>query len=506
MILPEELHNHQVETVVEGVRRGRYGIHHDMGAGKTFTTITIMRNLFLQHKSPLKTLIICPDVVVDNWENEINKWSKCGRFVQTLKGPGKKRIEALGNDKKIFITNFEALNMEGLFWYHKVLKKRKPKVLKEGEEPPKKKKSKRRRYLVDHGFDILIVDESHRVKSHQASTTKILIRMADKIHYRFNLTGTPLPNDMQDIWSQFRVLFGPDMLGDKFRDFQRKYFVDENIDMPRAKHFPKWKLRIGAENYLTGVIARNSSRVLKADCMDLPPLIKSRILCGMGPAQGKAYKDMAKEAVAYIESHEEELEEGVAAIGQIALVKIMRLRQIASGFVTDDEGKDYVFKDVPKLKAISEYMQDIDHKYIIWATFKRNIEEISKVCVDLGKKFTLLTGAQSTNQKTANVAEFCGGDTDIIIANPAAGGTGINLTAAQTAIWYSYDYNAINRQQAEARNHRGGSEIHSKIFSIDLAVERSIDIIVLDKLQHKEDFAKSILDVKSKLKEYLKSA
>ena len=115
------------------------------------------------------------------------------------------------------------------------------------------------------------------------------------------------------------------------------------------------------------------------------------------------------------------------------------------------------------MDALRDLLEDLtpEHKVIVWAVFKQNYRDIAKVCADLKIEYVTLSGEQSTKEKNDAVEKFkTNPDTKVIIANPQAGGVGVNLQEASYSIFYSRNFSLENDLQAEARNYRGGSEIH----------------------------------------------
>ena len=455
--------------------RAYFGLFFEQGCGKTLTAITILRTLFTNYKRGLKTIIFCPAIVVPNWLREFELFSKCAPMVQLLQGKKEQRIKDLAKpDKKIFVTNFEALDMEGLFWVYK----------------DKKKKTKA---LLDHGFEVMVVDESHRFKNPSAKRTKLAIQLSDKIHYRYLLTGTPIINTPQDIWAQFRILDGGEAFGHSFFVFRNAYFYDANAAMPQGRHFPDWRLKPGVEAEIQAKIYAHAMRVTKAQCLDLPPLLMQELPVGMSSEQKRCYSEMREDFITYLKS-------GVC-VASIALTKALRLAQITSGFLKTEEGECIRFKSVPRMDALEDLLEDyaLGNKVIVWSVFKENYEAIAERCEKLGLKSAFLTGEQNAKEKAQAVEDFNQGDVQVLIANPAAGGTGVNLTASSISIWYSRTFSLEQRLQALARNHRGGSERHEKITNIDLVCEESIDRHILNALNGKENVAESILAWKNKV-------
>jgi len=484
IFLPEGMWDHQKQAVTRALtdhatmKSGYFGLLHEQGCGKTYTEITILRNLFTWHKKALKTIIFCPQIVIDNWSKEIDRFSKCGQFVQKLQGKGTDRIRILKESKKsIFITNYESLDMDGLFWVA---------AGKDGKD----------RKYIDHGFEMLILDESHRAKSHTAKRTKILIRMADRTPYRYIMSGTPILNNPMDVWAQFRILDQGKLFGDNFFAFRNTYFTDKQAGWTGDKRFSKWVVQDGAMEVIQKKVASCTSRVTKEECLDLPPLVMTRVSSSMSTKQEKCYEEMRDKLITYLGDK--------ACVATLALTKMLRLLQIASGYVKTDEGEEISFPDNPKLKDLKDILEDIgDQKVIIWAAFKQNYADIAKVCASLDLKHTFLTGNETAKQKEKAVLDFTKGDAQVMISSPGAGGTGVNLTAASMMVYFSRSHNLGDRLQSLARNHRGGSEIHDKITCIDMISVcksgPSIEQSVLDALDSKEEIAGQILNIRKLL-------
>lgn len=469
LILPDNLWKHQRELIEKSHDRVGYGYFLEQGTGKTLSAITQLRNAFQTARRPLKTLILCPNIVVRNWEDEINKFSMCGKYVQLLRGSRHDRIKQMDTpDKFIFVTNFEALDMEGLFWDTSKSKKGIP---------------------VNRGFEMLIVDESHRFKNPDAKRTKRAIVLSDLINGQKRiLTGTPILNSPLDIWAQFRIMDGGKTFGNNFFAFRGTYFIDKNAGMPSQRHFPNWQLRPGAEEQLNKLIYSKATRVEKKDCLDLPPLVMQRVYAEMGKDQAKFYREMERDLITYVRSE--------ACVATMALTKSLRLQQIASGYVKAESGETYQLIDVPRLKALEEILEDNYQrsKIIVWSVFQDNYTALRMVCEKLKINFVELTGLQTQKEKDESVKRFRGDqEVRVILAAPSAGGTGVNLTESDLSVWYSRSFSLGDRLQALARNHRGGSEQHDKITNIDIVCPGTIDEHVLSALDSKQSIAENIL-------------
>lgn len=464
---------HQLEAINRAKNRKYFALFMDMGVGKSLTAINILRHWCFQEKKVLNTLILCPLIVIDQWEAEIKVNSRAAGYVVKLTGTGKAREKKLKESLadgggKIYITNYETLLMKNVFGM-----------------------------FLKTGINVLICDESHKLKSYNAKRTKKCTELADHAKYRLILTGTPILNTPMDIFSQYRILDNGAAFGNNFFQFRARYFYDANAMMPRHKYFPNWKPMQGLEENFNRIIHDTGMQVKKAECLDLPPLVKLEMPVGLNPEQFKAYKEMSEEFITYIDSS--------VAIASIALVKCLRLQQIISGHITLETGvrnKVHRFENVPRLKALGELLETItvENKVIVWAAFKENYIQIKALCEKLGVKSVEIHGGLTAKQKTESIEGFRNDPTvKVCIANQKAGGVGLNLIEASYSIYYSRTYSLEDDLQSEARNYRGGSEIHSKVTRIDLVTPGSIDQVILTALRKKFNMANNILEMRKQL-------
>lgn len=461
-----------------------YALFFEQGTGKTGTAINILRHKFNTRQRIMRTLILCPIIATKNWKDEWRKHSKIDpRLITILDGSGKKRQETmkkfgwgrlnaatpLAPVPRIFITNHESLNMSEL---HKLFMQWEP--------------------------EILVLDESHRFKNPKARRTKAVDKLANPKDaakpFTYLLTGTPMLNTPMDIWQQFKILDGGAALGDNFYAFQRRFFVDRNARMPRHKYFPKWEVKEKDKDGVDGLGEINkrirplSMRRKKEDCLDLPPLVYQTVRVPMTPTQRRHYEQLKKDFITYMK--------GDAVTAPLAVTKALRLMQISSGFANTEDGRTVALDDTPKDKALKELLEDLtpDNKVIVWAVWKENYVRIRKILEGLGIGYTEIHGEIPPHKKHDNARHF-GDDPScrVLLGHPGSAGIAINLVAASYSIFYSRTFSLEQSLQAEARNHRGGSEIHDKITRIDLVCENSIDETVTEKLQGKIEISEKVL-------------
>lgn len=459
--------SHQLETLRVASKLRDYALFHDPGVGKTMTSILIARHRMYQTKRAMRVLVLCPPIVLKNWKEE---WLMTSKFhdeeVSYTKGSGKERVHVFTDTTKVAITNYETLLM--------------PEVVKAIEA---------------WGPEIIIFDESHRVKSVSAKRTKVAAKLSkfSTVKHRYILTGTPVLNSPLDLFSQFLVMDKGETFGDNYFLFRAQFFYDKNANMPVQKHFPDWRIRPSALAQITDKIKSKSSHVKKSGCLDLPPLVRKKILVELSPEQKRLYKEMSKDFIAYIE--------GKAAVAQLALTKALRLQQIVSGFLTveDIHGNAGLHEivDNPRKAALQELLEDIaeSSKCIVWACFRHNYETIRRVCTVLKLPFVELTGEISQKERETAIERFQSDPTvRVLIGNQASGGIGCNLTASDVSIYYSRNFSLEQDLQSTARNYRGGSERFTSVTRYDLVAADTIDEFILQCLENKEEVSGKVLN------------
>lgn len=444
------------------------------GTGKTRTTIEILRNQYNTSKQILPTLILCPPVVCGVWKKEFEKYSKVPQNkIIVLRGPQVKRVALFEkihtylDGKMIIVTNYESLIMPNLFSKFK-----------------------------DWKPDVLVADESHLLKERTAKRTKKAIELSQTATRKYILTGTAVLNSELDIHQQIMFLDGGERLGSSWFSFRAKFFYDLNSRMNKNSYFPNWQPKPGSAQEISKKISDISIVAKKSECLDLPPLVRQTIEVDLGPEQRRAYDQMQKDFIAYIGSG--------ACVASIALTKSLRLLETLSGYLPveqvdgeKDEKKNYIFKDNPRLQALRDLLQRLtpQHKVITWCTFRENYEQVRKICKELEVGLVEITGETPERERREATARFHDDPSmRVCLSNPSAGGLGISLISASYSIFYSRGYSLSADVQAEARNYRGGSEIHKHVTRIDIVAPGTIDEVVLKALAGKQKVADAIID------------
>lgn len=464
-----ELWKHQRDAIEKAKTLDHFGLFFEAGTGKTRTCIELLRHKFSQAGRVRRTFIFGPQVVVENWKREILRFSKIPKdSVIPLIGTGKDRLKTfLLNSSKdcVFITNYESVLMKDLF-----------------------------QAMLGYNPEVLVLDESHRVKNYQAKRTKAIVQLGDLCEVRYILTGTPILNSLLDIWAQFRVLDRGEAFSKNFFQFRNMYFYDANSFMPAHRHFPNWKLKTHAECLIEDEMNKCTMHVKKSECLDLPPLVRKTVYVDLSPEQERHYESMKKNFITFINDK--------ACTAQLAITKALRLQQIVSGFMKLDpepenpKGITLTLKENPRADALSELLEDLTpkHKVIVWAVFRDNYDTIRKVCEGLKLKYVEIHGDVSPKQKQEAIDSFQNDEeVRVVIGHPGSGGIGVNLVAASYSVFYSRNFSLEQDIQAEARNYRGGSEKHESITRIDIVAKGTIDEHILEALAKKQSISDLVL-------------
>ena len=358
---------------------------------------------------------------------------------------------------------------------------------------------------------MLIIDESSKIKTPRSRRTKKLISVAPMAISRRIASGTMMPNGPPDLFSQMEFLspYGRLLGTSSFRSFMSEYAevlpssnpVMEHIIkgmMARrgGKEIPKNQIPQKVATYPDGtkrwknldklqeLLKPYVFRVLKKDCLDLPDKIYQTYGFQLPSSQRKVYQEAEKELRYWRDT------------GQLdtftALTKIMKLRQIVSGFIMLDGEPTVLMEKNPRMNLFKDLIEDLDGQFIVWAQFREEIVQIASVLKELGFSCVQYHGGVKTKDREAAVDDFQSGRADVFIGQTQAAGIGLTLTAATTSIYYSNDYNYETRSQSEDRNHRIGTT--QNVLYIDLVAEDTIDERIVSALKRKEEVSDRVLN------------
>lgn len=338
---------------------------------------------------------------------------------------------------------------------------------------------------------MLVLDESHRIKTPTARRTRSILAGGKHAAYRRVLSGTPVTNGPFDIYTQVSFI-DPDFWKREldiasFTAFKAYFGVwDKGWNREQGREYD---VLVGYQNLdeLAAAIKLISSRVTKGEVLDLPPKLYTKRYYEMSPAQRRVYDSVEKDFMAWLET-------GELITAPLAITRMLRLQQVLCGYIpVDGEGEptELIERDNnPRLKLLRETMEDVVGKSIIWATWTRDIDMIMEALRADGRNPVRYDGTVSDADRQRAKEAFKRGDATDFVANSQMS-EGLTLNEAKTVIYYANSYKLIDRLQSEDRAHRIGQE--DPVLYIDLVCPGTRDENAIDALVAKLDVSTTIL-------------
>ena len=430
-----------------------------MGMGTGKTKVAIDNAVFLFNQGEIDTVfIVVPNSITHNWLKEIDVDSSAKGFKYLF------RRDTFDYHLKDHI-NWYVMNVEALSHASGV------KVAKK---------------LIDkHGDRMyMVVDECTTIKNHKAKRTKNIIKISKNVKYKRGMTGSPTAKSPLDLYSQCEFLQDGLLGFSSYYSFQARY---AKLRPLTREGFRQAMIPYDYQNLaeLFNKVKPFSYRKIKEECLDLPPKIHTRRELSMSTQQLEIYNQLKKYARAVL------LDKKTSYTNK--LTEILRLHQVTCGFFKSDTGEIQELNN-PKLKELVNILEEMDGKVIIWANYIYNIEQIIKTLKD---KFPYdrtvsVYRAVSVTDRDKAVENFQKDPyTKFLVGNPATGGYGLNLTEADTVIYYSNSYDLTVREQSEDRAHRKGQT--KSVTYIDLVMTGTIDEFILKALNNKKRTSAQVL-------------
>ena len=430
---------------------GAAGLFMDMGTGKTITALAIVARLW-RRKGIRLVLIGCPKSVVSVWHRQIALHLAIRYRIYDARdvlGHATTRRELKRRDDDVIC--FLAVNYERLWRVYHILKK--------------------------IPWDVVISDESHRLARRNSRQSRVLGNIGKKAKYRFALTGTPTVNSELDLWAQFRFI-KPDLFGTNWAKFERKYTrktgymgYKRKLKQHRRKlYFKKMKPYV--------------FYISQDDALDLPPEIDTIIDFELIGKARKAYNEL--ESQFYTEVA------GLEVLSRLQITTMLKLQQLTGGHIIIDE-ETVVRLEQTKLITMLDFLKDLpkEKKLVIFARFTEEVDIITEAIPKaLGRtvmKFDGRTKDRGIWQEFQDQE-----DPNTFVTQIAVGGVGIELFAADIAVFYSRDYSYVNYVQARKRLNRDGQKSKHVRF-ISMLGKKTIDEDNDHSLQHKGEAANDVL-------------
>lgn len=478
------------------------------GTGKTRQSMSAILELYKEGIDPFPLLVICPNSTKVQWAREIEVvWP--GLDVQVVSGTTTQRRKQLERPAHVYIINWEALRgHSNLVPYGNVAFVKCIACGGDNEKVSESKCQVHEKELNRIPFKSVIADEAHRMKSGKSQVTRAAKAATGDAEIRFALTGTPISNTIEDLWSILNWI-SPKEWPVKSKFIDRT--VESTFDMYGNKQYwgVKSHMKEEFEKTFHPIMRRMSKEVVLPF---LPPVVRERRDVDMAPKQKKAYIQMRDQMLADLDDG------GVHAVTSPMTVS-QRLTQFASSYGTMSV-EDYVDKDSGELKTktsitldapsnkIDAFMDDIedfgDDQVVVFSASKQLINLLSAKMDKHGYKHGLITGDIVDDfERQEYIDRFQEGKLQFILVTTAAGGTGLTLTAANTAVFLSRPWSMIESEQAEGRVLRIGSEIHDSVTYVDYVSTGTVDEHVMDVLDGKLGRLEDILQDKDLLRKYI---
>ncbi len=435
-----ELRDYQLQGV-EFLKRlhnsGFSGILADeMGLGKTIQVIA-----FLVEMKITNSLIVVPKALILNWEREIKKFAPHLK-VNVINGIKDKRIDQItdASNYDITISSYSMVRQD--IDFHK-----------------------------DNTYEYVIIDEAQYIKNPNAQNTQSLKML--NVNHRLALSGTPIENNVMELWSIFDFLM-PGYLLTK-SEFNN-YFYKE-IKLENKERLLQLKKQVDPF-----ILKRNKSAVLK----ELPA--KQEI-----PMYTELTEEQATLYASYVKAYQEQIENEDFSGNKIQILSMLtRLRQLAihpQMFVKDYTGES------AKMEVIKELVSELianNQKVLIFSQFTSMLVLIQKELRKMKVKNLYLDGKTSAHERQDLIDEFNGSDTEVFLISLKAGGYGLNLTSASAVIHVDPWWNKSVERQAEDRVHRIGQKQNVSVYKI--ITTNTIEEKIYELQNQKDDLIETILD------------
>lgn len=462
---------------------GSGALYLDMGLGKTRTVLEIYKEL-KQTCSGLRMVVIAPLSLLESaWHDDIVRFTDFTFYNAHDNGIN------LSTIADIVVINYEAIIQ---------------------------KKNAQLVWLIEN--NLLVIDESARMKNPESQTTKMLLSWKNLPAYKIIMSGVPAPNSPLEYWAQIEFLQSG-LLGVSFSQFRNMFFTlsrGSQVILDQGQVNPQYvgqmlkyhKITVGQANLLLkGIVTKHLAGIMfstgaeytisdenlaklmnlikplvfwakKSECLDLPDQIDEVRMVELGDKQRRAYREMKTQLITEIR--------GQTVTAPIALTKIMKLREITSGFAFDVCGTEAEIGECPKIAELEDILEEAGPQpVIIWAVFKWDIRRIESFLVHKYGEGCCKTLYSEAPDRLESINDFKVGKVRFLVAHPASGAHGLTFVNCCMQVFYSLDYSLERYEQAKARIHRAG-QVNNCTY-VHILARGTIDEEVLQVLRSKGD-------------------
>ena len=459
-------YKHQLTALEKSWNKETFAYFMEMGTGKTKVLIDNVAMLYDKGKID-GVLIIAPKGVVKTWyeqelpthlpdhiENVTVLWQS------NITKKQQEKLETLyeiGTALHILVMNVEALSTDkGVKFANK--------------------------FLNSHR-SMMAIDESTTIKTPTAKRTRNIIDLGSHAKYRRIMTGSPVTKNPLDLYTQCYFLDPFHLNHSSYYSFRNRYAIMKTMHVRGRSIQVVHKFQNLSE--LSDIVKTFSYRVLKEDCLDLPPknFIKRHV--SLTPDQKKIYQQMKKQALAVLN--------GKVTTTMTVLTQLMRLHQITCGHFTADDGTTQAVES-NRLNELMSVLDETEGKAIIWANYQLSVGEIiQRIIKEYGEdSYVHYYGLTSQEERQDHIRKFQNDPKcRFLVGTPQTGGYGITLTQANTVVYYSNGYDLEKRLQSEDRAHRIGQT--KNVTYVDLIAEDPVDEKIVEALRNKINIASEVM-------------
>lgn len=427
----------------------------EMGLGKTVVTLTAIDQLLYDRLEVSRVLVVAPKKVAEaTWQDEAAKWEHLRHLrISTVLGAAKQRLAALAAPADVYI-----INRENIPWLVHMLGRR-------------------------WDFDMVVLDEASSFKNHAAQRFKALKAVRPRIHKIVELTGTPRPNSLLDLWAQIYLLDQGERLGRYITHYRREYFWPTEYS---------YEPRAGAAEAVERRIKDIVLSFKAADHLTLPEKILDDIPVVLDAPARRAYKKLEQDYLLDVDGETITAQQAAALTG--------KLLQLCNGSLYDESGTVHPIHRC-KLDAFDELIDALGgQKALVFYGFRFDEEHTETLKArHRGLKFAVLRTGQ-------DAADWNAGKLDVLLAQPASCAYGLNLQqGGHHLIWYSLPWSLELYAQGEARLYRQGQT--QSVIVHRLIVKGGADELVVKALNSKDrDQSRLMQAVKTHIREAKKGA
>lgn len=420
----------------------------DMGAGKSRVGVDIVTN---NAEHIRKTLIVCPHSVIDVWPKEFTKHALPQDLQNILIASIKMKhnLEKKTRYAHQMLQQAEALKKQFVCVINYESAWREPFAS----------------WSQEMGFDLVVSDEIHRIKTASGKASKYFARLAYHTRYRLGLTGTPMPHSPLDIYGQYRHL-DPGIFGTSYTKFRSEFANMGGFQNHQVLSFKNTD-RLHDKMYLIAY------RVMSDDVFDLPDKIDVERTADLNTEEARIYAEMNEQFCVEVDKN--------LVTADNALVKLLRLQEITSGFI---DGQPI---GTSKAALLADVLEDLAVKepIVIFARFTNDLRKIREVVESQGRRYAELSG------HTNDLAKWQDGHADVLGVQIKSGREGVDFTRARYCIYYSLGFSLGDYNQSRKRIHRPGQTRNCTY--IHLIMNKTVDEKVIKALEKREEVVSSVL-------------